>query len=104
MNAPQEFVQQDGDAALQEVYRHLNTSDGSGNMYIAWSGQCRAKGYTHANAMKDTIAHFGLANHGWYQARFAPRTASPLEEEVAEHFHPGEFYGCRKDHRKDHRP
>jgi hypothetical protein len=24
--------------------------------------------------------------------------------QIAEHFHPGEFYGCRKDHRQERRP
>lgn len=65
----QQFVAEDGQEALQEVYRHLDHCD-RGDTYIAWYGQCRAVGEDHATAMAPTIKRYSLETQPWYQHRF----------------------------------
>lgn len=70
------FQAVDGEAALQEVYRHLDGPGASGNQLIAWYGQERAVGKSHAAAMQATIDHYGLRYREWYLRRF-PEQATP---------------------------
>jgi hypothetical protein len=64
------FQQADGQLALQELYQHLDCIGLRGNQQIAWYGQCRAQGMTHAEALADSIEKFGLEREAWYRFRF----------------------------------
>lgn len=53
---------------LQELYAHLDHAV-HGNKFLAWYGQGRAQGMSHAAAIRDTVQHFRLVETPWYQAR-----------------------------------
>jgi hypothetical protein len=64
-----------GQAQLQEVYRHLDSSDG-GNARLAWYGQLRAQEYSHEEALAMTIKEYKLERQDWYKVRFATQDDS----------------------------
>jgi hypothetical protein len=57
---------------LQDLYLHLEHPM-HGNLYIAWYGQERATGKTHAEAIASAVERFGLADSAWYQHRMMRR-------------------------------
>jgi hypothetical protein len=63
------FQDKDSRAALQEVLHHLDATS-VGDRHIAWYGQCRAEGMTHAEALESAIEHFNLRRCDWYLHRF----------------------------------
>lgn len=54
---------------IQELYFHLDATGGQGDRQIAWYGQLRAKGESHAEALENTIVHFRLRDKDWYNKR-----------------------------------
>ena len=55
---------------LQELYRVLDHSSEAGNIYLAWYGQLRAQEVPHADAIEQTVEHWGLRRKAWWPVRF----------------------------------
>lgn len=71
MSAP--FQATDGQAALQELYAHLDGVNG-GDTRLAWYGQLRAEGLSHAEAMEGTLVRYAVRTQPWYLHRFPEAT------------------------------
>jgi hypothetical protein len=58
-------------------------------------------GFTQEDALDKLRAKYEEDDNAHGEDRTEVVESAPVQ--VAEHFHPGEYYGCREDHRQDHR-
>lgn len=54
---------------LTQLIRHLDHHE-LGDKHMSYYGQLRAFGYTHEEALEETIKHFDIRSQTWHQARF----------------------------------
>lgn len=72
---------------------------------LAAIGRCRLirEGHAFNTEIHHAMSLFALRVSEWELGEDGEVwTREPVQ--IAEHFHPGEFDGCREDHREDHRP
>lgn len=60
---------------LQDLYFHLENS-ANGDRYMAYYGQLRAEGKSHAEAIEGTLEKFSIKGQDWYQSRLDHRATS----------------------------
>ncbi len=56
-------------AQLQELYKHLDCTGPAGNTHLAWYGQLRAREVPHKEAIEETLTRFKIRQTDWYKRR-----------------------------------
>jgi hypothetical protein len=79
-------------------YGTVNRLDADGTWQPAEHESAEISGDDWAFTDED-LADPEFLGRAW--ASIVERRQEPVQ--VAEHFHPGEYFGCREDHRQDHR-